>query len=164
MWPWRVKIPTQNLLILLLLPMLMMRIMLATVCCRIGSWGLVIKLNFCSDFELKFKRDFEAVVWSVFAADVWLRLQSWIWILVKILKLSLVRFRFSQETDVTLRSWSQCLIEVLKLKFDQDLCMTLWYELNPRVRCAFGNVYGDISIQHLMMSRRSDLRFMFRRV
>ena len=31
MWPWRVKIPTQNLLILLLLPMLMMRIVLATV-------------------------------------------------------------------------------------------------------------------------------------
>ena len=25
--------------------------MLATVCCRFGSWGLVIKLNFCSGFE-----------------------------------------------------------------------------------------------------------------
>ena len=24
--------------------------------------------------------------------------------------------------------------------FDQDLCNNLWYELNPRVRCAFGNV------------------------
>ena len=26
------------------------------------------------------------------------------------------------------------------MKFDQDLCLNLWYELNPRVRCAFGNV------------------------
>ena len=31
-------------------------------------------------------------------------------------------------------------------EFDQDLCLNLWYglkkldELNPRVRCAFGNV------------------------
>ena len=29
----------------------MLRIVLATVCCRFGSCGLVIKLNFCSDFE-----------------------------------------------------------------------------------------------------------------
>ena len=56
--PWREKMPTQNLLILLLLLMLMMRIMLATVCCRFGSWGLVIKVNFCSDLEHK--------VWSRF--------------------------------------------------------------------------------------------------
>ena len=26
------------------------------------------------------------------------------------------------------------------MKFDQDLSFYLWYELNPRVRCAFGNV------------------------
>ena len=26
------------------------------------------------------------------------------------------------------------------MKFDQDLCLNLWYELDPRVRCAFGNV------------------------
>ena len=31
--------------------------------------------------------------------------------------------------------------EILKLKFDQDLCATCdTYELNPWVRCAFGNV------------------------
>ena len=35
-----------------------MRIMLAKICCRFGSLGLVIKLNFCSDFEHK--------VWSRF--------------------------------------------------------------------------------------------------
>ena len=37
-------------------------------------------------------------------------------------------FRFSQDPDVWLRFWSWCLIEIL------------WYKLNPRVRCAFGNV------------------------
>ena len=58
MWPWRVKMPIQNLLGLLLLLMFVMWIMLATVCCRFGSWGMVIKLNFCSDFEYK--------VWSIF--------------------------------------------------------------------------------------------------
>ena len=105
-------------------------IVLATVCCRFGSWGLVIKLNFCSDFQHK--------VWSgvwrqssgeilklkfgqYFAADVWLRLQSWI--LVKILNLGLVLNRDSK-IDV----WSR-------------FVWNLWYELNPRVRCAFGNVF-----------------------
>ena len=42
------------------------------------------------------------------------------------------------------------LVETLKMEFDQDLCLNLWYdlkkllwqdELNPRVRCAFGNVF-----------------------
>ena len=47
-----------SLLMLLLLLTLIMRIVLATVCCRFGSWGLVIKLKSCSDFELK--------VWSRF--------------------------------------------------------------------------------------------------
>ena len=30
----------------------------------------------------------------------------------------------------------------MKLNSDKDLCKNLWYELNPRVRCAFGNVYS----------------------
>ena len=38
MWPWYVKMATQNLLKLLLLLMLMLRIMLATVCYRFGMW------------------------------------------------------------------------------------------------------------------------------
>ena len=29
----------------------------------------------------------------------------------------------------------------MKLKFDPYLCNNLWYVLNPRVRCAFGNVW-----------------------
>ena len=41
MWPWLVKMPTQNLLRMLLLSMLMKRIMLARVCCWFRCWGLV---------------------------------------------------------------------------------------------------------------------------
>ena len=55
--------------------------------------------------------------------------------LVKILKL-----KFYGEADVWLRFLSWCLVEILKMKFDQDLCLNLWYEFYPRVRCAFGNV------------------------
>ena len=68
--------PTHNLLRLLLLLMLVMRIVLATVCCRFGSCGLVIKHNFFQTLstlvkilkilKLKFRRDFEAEVWLVF--------------------------------------------------------------------------------------------------
>ena len=39
----------------------------ATVCWRFGSWGLVIKLNYCSDFEhfgQDFKVEVEARFWS----------------------------------------------------------------------------------------------------
>ena len=45
--------------------------------------------------------------------------------------------------------WSCCLVEIIKIKSIQDLFENLWYdlkkllwwaELNPRVRCAFGNV------------------------
>ena len=116
MWPWRVKMPTQNLLRLLLLVMLMLKDMLTTIWCRCGSWSLVIKLNFCSDFEHK--------VWSItqswnpgkivklrfgqyIDAGAWLKL--WGLILVKILKLGFVNtlnFRLSQSVDVWLRFWS----------------------------------------------------------
>ena len=49
---------------------------------------------------------------------------------------------------VEIFSW--CLDGILKMKCAQDLCLNLWYdlkkllwqdELNPRVRCAFGNVF-----------------------
>ena len=41
-------------------------------------------------------------------------------------------FNLSRVPDVWLSFWSWCLIEIL------------WYELNPRVRCAFGNVFPNI--------------------
>ena len=54
------------------------------------------------------------------------------WILSKIWKLGLVKIL------------SLSLFKFLKLKFYQNLCQKLWYELNPRVRCAFGNVWTII--------------------
>ena len=71
------------------------------------------------------------------------------WILVEIVKLGLVKilnFKFYREAHVWLRIWRWCLVEILKMKFDQDLCLNSWYELNPRVRCAFGNVYSFLWI------------------
>ena len=64
-----------------------------------------------------------------FAADVLQRVQSWI--LIEMLKLGLVNilnFKFSRDGDVWLRFWSKCLVEILKMKFDQDLCLNLWYD------------------------------------
>ena len=147
MWRWQLKtcwslltdlidVPTQNLLRLALLLMLMMKIVLATVCCILGSWGLVIKPNFCSDFEHKVwsrfwcwssGKIFRLAFGQYFAADVLQRL--WNWILVEMLKLGLVNilnFKFSRDGDVWLGFWRKCLIEILKMKFEQNLCLNLW--------------------------------------
>ena len=119
MWPWRVKMPNQNLSRLLLLLMLMMRIMFATVCCRFGSWGLAKKLlfrlwafwsifwswNSSEILELKFGQ--------YFAADVWLTLRNWI--LVKIPKLGLFKILTLGLVGMLMfgwKFWSQCLITV----------------------------------------------------
>ena len=73
MWPWDVKMATQNLLRFLLFLMLILRIMLATVC-WFGSWRLVIKLNFCSDFEHKVGQDFKfKFSWN---SDAWVKFWS----------------------------------------------------------------------------------------
>ena len=69
--------------------MLMMWIVLATVCWRLGRWGLIIKLKFCANFEqkvvkileLKFRQDFEAGVCSTFSR----------WYFVHVMKLNLSR-------------------------------------------------------------------------
>ena len=117
MRPWRVKMPTQSLLRLLRLLMLVMRIVLSTVCLQI------LKLMFC----------------QYFAADVWLRLRNWL--LVKILSLDLVEmllFGWDFEVNAYLEN------------------LNLWYELNPRVRCAFGNVF--ITIWRLLMSLMRELK------
>ena len=64
--------PSQNLLRLSLLLMLVMRIGLATVRCRFGSSGLVKKLNFCLDFEHKvWSRCQEVEVMAKIDAGVW---------------------------------------------------------------------------------------------
>ena len=64
MWPWRVKIPTQNLLRLLLLLKFVMRIV-GNNLLQIWKRGLDTKLNFCSDFE-QFGQDFEVEVQARF--------------------------------------------------------------------------------------------------
>ena len=115
MWPWHVKIPTQNLLRFLLLLMLMLRIMLATVCYRFWSWGLVMKLNFVQtlstglvkSLKLKLRQNFK-LIFDQYFADVWLRLRSWI--VVKILSLSLVKI-----LSLSLILRSKCLLEILNL-------------------------------------------------
>ena len=64
-----------------------------------------------------------------FAADVLQRL--WRWILVKMLKQGLVNilnFKFSRSGDVWCGFWSECLVEILTMKFEQDLCLNLWYD------------------------------------
>ena len=124
------------------------------VWCRFGSWSLVIKSFFVQTSSTRFgqnfevlRQDFEAEV----AADPWLRL--WRLFLVEILRLRLVKilkFKISRNADIWLMFWSCCLVEIMKMKSNQDLFENLWYdlkkllwwaELNPRVRCAFGNVF-----------------------
>ena len=89
------------------------------------SWTFVhtFSTRFGQDFE--FQARFEAGVRPVFFC----------WCFVKILKLSLseelvkiLKLKFYGEADVWLRFWSWCLVEILKKKFDQDLCLNLWYD------------------------------------
>ena len=85
---------------------------------------------------------------------------SYHWCFVKVTKLNLgqdsevrfgqdFKFKFSRDADVWLRFCSWCLIKILKLKFDQDLCKKLWYEFNPWVRSAFGDVFADHLIANI---------------
>ena len=101
---------------------------------RFWSWSLGIILL------LMFGCGYEVHSWSRF----WFGLDK------------IFKFKFCQNGDVWLRFWSWCKVEILKM-FDQDLCLNLWYdlkkllwqdELNPRVRCAFGNVcFCDVNIK-----------------
>ena len=102
---WRCQLKTCWGLLLLL--MLMMRIVLATVWCILGSSGKIFKLEFG----------------HYFASDILQRLRSWI--LIEMLKLgsvNILNFKFSWDGDVLLRFWRKCFVQILKMKFDQDLC------------------------------------------
>ena len=85
---WLVKMPTQNLLSLLLLLMLMMRNVLTTVLCSFGSWSLVIKLNFVQTLSTRFGQEFEVEVQAkllklkfgqYFAAEAWWGYEVNVW-------------------------------------------------------------------------------------
>ena len=111
MWPWRVKMPTQNLLRLLLMLMLILRIMLATVCYRFGSWRLVLKLNFCSDFEHK--------GWSRFWS--WSSGKIWSCSLFSILPLMFCR---GYEVKSWSRFWILSCVEMLMFGWDFQLMLS----------------------------------------
>ena len=130
MWPWHVKMTTQNLLRLLLLLMLMMRNVLTTVWCKFGRWSLVIKLSFCSDFEHKVSR-----FGQDFKVDVQARFWSWSLVIVLLLMLHVVmkfnlgqdsEARFGQdfEAQVLWRGW--CLVEILKMMLGRDSEDEIW--------------------------------------
>ena len=88
----------------------MMRIVLATACCRYGSGGLVIKFNFCSDFEHK--------VWSLF----------WSWSSGKIWSRSLfsiLLLMFCKGNEV--ESWSRFWIQVWSISWILSLVRMLMF-------------------------------------
>ena len=102
----------------------MLRNVLTIVWRRFGSWSLVIKSNFCTDFQHKVWSRFWN--WSpgeilklkfsqYFAADLWLRL--WRLFLVEILKL---RFWSLSLIEMLISGWSCCLVEIMKMNYDQD--------------------------------------------
>ena len=135
MWPWRVKMPIQNLLRLLLL---LMRILSATICCRFRSWGLVKKLIFCSDFEHKVWSNFlswssdKIWSWSLTSFFCWCFVEVMLnpfWILVNYLKLGFVKIlklKFYGEADVWLRFWNWCFVEILKIALIKIFSRTWW--------------------------------------
>ena len=139
MWPWRVKIPTQDLFRMLLLLMLMLRNVLTIVWCRFGSLSLVIKSNFWPDFDHKVWSRFWN--WSsgeilklkfsqYFAADPWLRLYKdyswsgfWSYVWSRFWSLSVVQMLiFGWDFEVAARSrlW---IWNMTKIFFEN-----LWYD------------------------------------
>ena len=93
MWPWRVKTPTQNLLKLLVLLMLMLRVCVWSVFC---CWCLieVTKLNLGLDSEVMFGWDFEIDAWSRF----------WRWNMIKICAITCAMIKkIPSEMEVALR-------------------------------------------------------------
>ena len=115
-------------------------IVLATVCCRLGSWGLVIKLNFCSDYEhkvwsrfwswssgeilkLKFSQYLVLILGWVYEDYSWSRF--WSYVRSRFLNFSLVEmliFGWGFEVAAWTRLWRW-------MKSYQDLFENLWYDL-----------------------------------
>ena len=125
---WRVKMSTQNLrLRLLRLLMLVMRIVLATVCCKFWSWGLVKKLNFfvqtlSTRFGQYFEIEAQAILWCWSLVDI-LMLNQHCWCFVETLKLSLVK------VEVKLRFWRWSFNNILMVMFVWDFKVVAWSRL-----------------------------------
>ena len=98
---WLVKMPTQNLLRLLLLLMLIIRNVLTPVLCKFGSWSLVIKINFVQTLSTRFGQDFEVEVQARFEAGVWSVFCCWCFVEVMMLNLGRdSEARFGQYLEV----------------------------------------------------------------
>ena len=127
MWPCCVKMPTKNLLRLLLLLMLMRRNVLTIVWCRFGSWSLVRKSNFCLDFERK--------IWSIF----------WSWSSGEILKL---KFSHYFTADPWFRFWKLFLVETLRLwlnfKFSRNADIGWGFEVAAWSRLWRWNLFKEL--------------------
>ena len=118
----------------------------AKVCSRFWSSGKILKLKFS----------------HYFAADVWLRLRSWI--LVNIQKLGLVKifnwdlvkilmFGWNFEVNAWSRFWRRNLIMICDWIVIWPIRLLWLDELNPWVRCAFGNV---LSLQPRFMPKKNN--------
>ena len=151
MWPWHMNMPTQNLLMLYLL---LMRIVLATICCRFRSWGLVKMLRFCSDFDLtwlwllstRFGQDLKLnflfssfdlcdhSIWRCQLRTCWCCYFCWCWwwVFMQIWKprfghKAKLWFRLSAQGLVKIWSWISG--DILKLKFGQHFAAAVWLRL-----------------------------------
>ena len=114
MWPWRVKMLTQNLLRLLLLLILMLRKRVDDSLVQIWKLKFGHKVKYVFRFWVqslarssKFRQYFEAEVCSVFCC--WCFLRLWSLILVESQTVGLVK--------ILNYKFSPCLVEILKLMF-----------------------------------------------
>ena len=101
--------------------------------------GLVIKQNFCSDLELKVWSRF----WNWCSGKIWSWSLSvfWCWCLVEVTKLGLTNSLSLSLVEKLMFGWDfEVNAESRFWNWNFEDLKNLWYELNPRVRCAFGNV------------------------
>ena len=104
-----------------------MRIVPATIWCRFQSWGLVKKLNFCSDLEHKGWSRFGS--WSSGKICSWKLASFFCWFFVEVMKLNLGR---DSELQSEARFWSislsLTLVEMFMFgwDFEVDTCSRFW--------------------------------------
>ena len=126
MWPWRVKMPTQNLLRLLLLLMLMLRIMLATVCYRFGPKAKLLFRPWAQGL---------AQIWS------WIQARFWSWSLFSILPLMFCR---GNEVE----SWSRFWSHVCSISWILSLVERLMFANVEILKLVRDQYSGDGTIWH----------------
>ena len=117
----------------------MWRWQLKTVCCRFEGWGLFRLWALWSRFWSWSSGEILKLEFGQYlVANVWLRLRSWI--LFNILKQDLVKFLTLDLVEVLMFGWYFDFNACNMFKICELWTEILWYELDPRVHCAFGNV------------------------